>query len=176
MRIIGGKFKGRILKGRVTEARPTTDFAKESLFNILNNYYNFDEINVLDLFAGTGGISIEFASRGCNRIDLVEWNHHNYLYICNILKQLNLSAVRPIKADVFKFLPACSKQYDIIFADPPYEMENTTEIPELIFSRQLLTVNGMFILEHSKNIDFQNHPKFWQHRKYGAVHFSFFLP
>jgi len=176
MRIIGGKFKGRVLRGRVTEARPTTDFAKESLFNILNNYYNFDEINVLDLFAGTGGISIEFASRGCHQIDLVEWNNHNYQYICDILKQLNLNTVHPIKADVFKFLQACTKQYDIIFADPPYEMEKVTEIPDLIFSRQLIKANGMFILEHSKNIDFQSHSKFWQHRKYGAVHFSFFLP
>ncbi|MGC8825134.1 MAG: RsmD family RNA methyltransferase [Bacteroidales bacterium] len=176
MRIIGGNLKGRKLHGKVTEARPTTDFAKESLFNILNNYYHFHEIAVLDLFAGTGGISFEFASRGCSQIDLVEWNPHNYRYICDNLKQFHLDFVRPIRADVFQYLRTCNKQYDIIFADPPYEMEGIAEIPELIFSRQLLKTSGMLILEHSKDFDFQYYPKFWQHRKYGAVHFSFFLP
>lgn len=176
MRIIGGKLKGRILKGKITEARPTTDLAKESLFNILNNYYYFEQITVLDLFAGTGGISFEFASRGCTQIDLVEWNLHNYRYICDNLKQLHMDFVRPIRADVFHYLRTCSKQYDIIFADPPYEMVGIAEIPDIIFSRQLVKANGMFILEHSKDFDFQHHPQFWQLRRYGAVHFSFFLP
>ncbi|HOK52108.1 MAG: 16S rRNA (guanine(966)-N(2))-methyltransferase RsmD [Bacteroidales bacterium] len=176
MRIIGGKYKGRILKGKVTEARPTTDFAKESLFNILNNYYFFEEISVLDLFAGTGAISFEFASRGCQQIDLIEWNPHNYQFICNNIKELELAHIKPLKADVFQYLRTCNKKYDVIFADPPYEMEGIAEIPDLIFSRQMLKPEGMLILEHSKNIDFQQHSKFWQYRKYGAVHFSFFLP
>ncbi|MCX7987623.1 MAG: 16S rRNA (guanine(966)-N(2))-methyltransferase RsmD [Bacteroidales bacterium] len=176
MRIIGGKHKGRLLKGKVTEARPTTDFAKESLFNILNNYFHFEQISVLDLFAGTGSISFEFASRGCNSIDLVEWNHHNYQYICNNIKELGLSFIKPYKSDVFNYLLLCKKQYDIIFADPPYELEGILKIPDLIFENNLVKPNGMLIIEHSKNTDFQSHSNFWQHRRYGAVHFSFFLP
>ncbi len=175
MRIIGGTFKGRQLKGKIFEARPTTDFAKESLFNILNNYFYFDQISVLDLFAGSGSISFEFASRGCNSIDLVELNFNNYKSICDNIEYFGMKQIHPIKTDVYHFLTNCKKQYHIIFADPPYDAEGINELPDIIFSQNLLKPEGWFILEHSKYFKFNDHPHFWQERKYGAVHFTFFL-
>jgi 16S rRNA (guanine(966)-N(2))-methyltransferase RsmD len=176
VRIIGGKLKGREIKVKISDARPTTDFAKESLFNILNNYYNFEQISVLDLFSGSGSISLEFVSRGCNHIDFVEENPINFKSITENIKNFNISSIKGIRNDAFAFINSCKTQYDIIFADPPYQLTNIETIPDIIFNKKLVKRDGMFILEHSRHINFKNHPNFWQERKYGAVHFSFFLP
>lgn len=175
MRIISGKFKGRRISAPSTiTARPTTDFAKEGLFNLLNNRIDFEAIEVLDLFAGTGGISIEFVSRDCKSVICVEQNerHCNFIRkICNDLKINNLSL---LKTDVFKFIASCHTQFDMIFADPPYELENLAEIPQLIFRYNLLKPDGLFVLEHSAKNSFVGHPNFVDHRNYGNVNFSFF--
>jgi 16S rRNA (guanine966-N2)-methyltransferase len=175
LRIIGGKYKGRSIASDKYNARPTTDFARESLFNILNNYFNFNEIKVLDLFAGTGSISFEFASRGCEKIDLVESDFKNFNLISSEAKKLDIKAIKPLKADAFKYLEKCNTNYDVIFADPPYDMKGVDTIPDLIFEKKLLKPEGWFILEHSKSYHFDTHPHFKEERKYGAVHFSIFL-
>jgi len=175
MRIISGKYKGRRISApsNIT-ARPTTDFAKEGLFNLLNNRIDFEGIDVLDLFAGTGGISIEFVSRDCKSVISIEQNEKHCNFIrktCNELKINNLSL---LKTDVFKFIAGCHTKFDMIFADPPYELENLAEIPDLIFKYDLLKEGGLFVLEHSAKNSFTNHPKFVDHRSYGNVNFSFF--
>jgi 16S rRNA (guanine966-N2)-methyltransferase len=134
LRIISGKYKGkRITIPRQFRSRPTTDFAKENLFNIISNYFDFEELSVLELFAGTGSISFEFASRGCTDIDLVESDYKTCMFIDKVISSLNLERIKPIKADVFKFIKYCRKTYDIIFADPPYELEQIDILPSLIF-------------------------------------------
>ena len=175
MRIISGRFKGRRISAPTTiTARPTTDFAKEGLFNLLNNRIDFEGIDVLDLFAGTGSISIEFVSRDCNSVITIEQNekHCNFIRkVCNELKIDNLSL---LKTDVFRFIAGCHTQFDMIFADPPYELEKLAEIPDLIFNQRLLKPDGLFVLEHSAKHSFDNHPNFVDHRHYGNVNFSFF--
>jgi 16S rRNA (guanine966-N2)-methyltransferase len=175
LRIIGGKYKGRPFASKDYNARPTTDFARESLFNILNNYFFFEQVKVLDLFSGTGGISLEFASRGCDAIELVENDYKNYSLICDELKNLGIKNIKPIKADAFKFLNSCKSKYDIIFADPPYDMKNIETLPDLVFNKLLLNPEGWFVLEHSKYFHFKEHSHFKEERKYGAVHFSIFI-
>jgi 16S rRNA (guanine966-N2)-methyltransferase len=175
LRIIGGKYKGRSFASKDYNARPTTDFARESLFNILNNYFFFEKVKVLDLFSGTGGISFEFASRGCEAIELVENDYKNYSLICDEIKNLGVKNIRPLKADAFKYLNSCKSKYDIVFADPPYDMKNIETIPGIIFEKDLLKPEGWFILEHSKYFHFQEHKHFKEERKYGAVHFSIFI-
>ena len=175
MRIISGKYKGRRISApsNIT-ARPTTDFAKEGLFNLLNNRIDFEDIDVLDLFAGTGSISIEFVSRECKSVITIEQNdrHCNFIRkVCNELKIDNLSL---LKMDVFKFISTCHTQFDMIFADPPYELDKLEEIPDLIFKQNLLKPDGLFVLEHSAKQSFINHPNFVDHRNYGNVNFSFF--
>jgi 16S rRNA (guanine(966)-N(2))-methyltransferase RsmD len=175
MRIVGGQYKGRIFNpGKNFKARPTTDFAKESLFDILANRYDFGEISVLDLFSGTGSISYEFASRGCNRITLVESDFVHYRFITQTLAMLKTRAVSPVKADVFSFIKKCRGKFDLVFADPPYQLQNLKDIPDLILSSGILSPEGIFILEHPKNYDFGSHPMFFELRYYGSVHFSFF--
>jgi 16S rRNA (guanine966-N2)-methyltransferase len=175
LRIISGELKGRrVLGSKSYNARPTTDFARESLFNILNNYYYFDKVRILDLFSGTGSISFEFASRGCQHVELVESDRKNFMLILNTIKNLNFKQVRPIKGDAFKYLETCIPGYDIIFADPPYDLAGIDSLPNKVFERNLLSENGVFVLEHSKAYHFQEHPKFSEERKYGAVHFSLF--
>ena len=176
MRIIGGELKGRIFKpGRNFKARPTTDFAKENLFNILNNKIDFEETKILDLFAGTGSISFEFASRGCQSITTVEIDHVHFAFISSVIKQLKLEEnIRLLRYDVLKFIPSCTETYDLIFADPPYEMKSLKDIPDLIFSNKLINPGGMLILEHGKTDNFASHPNLNQQRVYGSVHFSFF--
>ncbi len=176
MRIIGGELKGRIFKpGKNFKARPTTDFAKENLFNILNNKIDFEETKILDLFAGTGSISFEFASRGCQSITTVEIDHVHFAFISSVIKQLKLEdTIRLLRYDVLKFIPSCTETYDLIFADPPYEMKSLKDIPDLIFSNQLVNPGGMLILEHGKTDNFAAHPNLIQQRVYGSVHFSFF--
>lgn len=175
MRIISGKYKGRrILENKKFNARPTTDFAKESLFNILNNYFFFDQIKVLDLFAGTGSIGFEFASRGCSSIDMIEIDFKNFKLISEAIKILDLNVIRLKKGDAFRFIDTCKSGYDVIFADPPYDMKGIENIPEKIFLRNLLTENGWLILEHSKFYHFKNNKYFREERVYGNIHFSIF--
>ena len=175
MRIIGGRFKGRRINPPSDfKARPTTDFAREGLFNILNNRVDFESINVLDLFSGTGSMSYEFASRGALSVHLVEKDTRHILGIKKILRELNLENVKPIHIDVKAYLKTCSVKYDIIFADPPYEMEGIETLPEIILNKNLLNEEGVFILEHSKNLNFSEHPRMADHRTYGSVNFSFF--
>jgi 16S rRNA (guanine966-N2)-methyltransferase len=176
MRIIGGELKGRLFNpGKNFKARPTTDFARENLFNILNNTINFEETKVLDLFAGTGSISFEFASRGCKSVTSVEIDHVHYAFISSVTKQLKLeNVIRLLRYDVRKFIPRCVEKYDLIFADPPYQLATLKEIPDLVFEFQLLNPQGILILEHGKNDNFAAHPSLFQQRIYGSVHFSFF--
>ena len=178
MRIIGGELKGRLFKpGKNFKARPTTDFAKENLFNILNNRIDFEDTKVLDLFAGTGSISFEFVSRGCQSVTTVEMDHVHYAFISSVIKQLKMEEViRLLRYDVLKFIPSCTETYDLIFADPPYEMKSLKEIPDLILRHKLINPDGLLILEHGKTDNFASHPNLVQQRVYGSVHFSFFQP
>jgi 16S rRNA (guanine966-N2)-methyltransferase len=178
MRIIGGEMKGRLFNpGKNFKARPTTDFAKENLFNILNNRIDFEETKVLDLFAGTGSISFEFASRGCNNVTSVEMDHVHYAFISSVIKQLKLEkTIHLLRYDVLKFIPRCTENYDLIFADPPYQLQSLKEIPDLILKHGLINKNGMLILEHGKSDNFASHPNLFEEREYGSVHFSFFRP
>lgn len=176
MRIIGGEFKSRIFKpAKNFKARPTTDFARENLFNILNNRYDFENKKVLDLFGGTGSITFEFASRGCENVTCVELDRFHYQFICSVIEKLGIKkSVRAINTDVFKFIARSIENYDMIFADPPYELPRIAEIPDLILNGNLLHPEGILILEHGKTNDFSDHPLFQELRKYGSVHFSFF--
>jgi 16S rRNA (guanine(966)-N(2))-methyltransferase RsmD len=176
LRVISGKYKGRRLTGnKIFNARPTTDLARESLFNILNNYFFFDKIRVLDLFSGTGSISFEFISRGCKNVELVESDSKNFKFISSDIKELNIENLRSIKGDAFWYLEKCLPGYDIIFADPPYDLKGIEDLPVKVFERNLLKEDGWFILEHSKSYHFNEHPNFKEERKYGAVHFSIFM-
>jgi 16S rRNA (guanine966-N2)-methyltransferase len=174
MRIIGGKYKGRIFNpGKQFTARPTTDFARESLFNILNNRIDFEETKTLDLFAGTGSISFEFISRGCTNITVIELDFKHVQFIKSVLKELN-EVAKVYRADAFKFMESERSSYDLIFADPPYDHPRFSEVPELVLKGNLLAPEGLFVLEHSKYYDFSSLPGFKELRRYGSVHFSFF--
>lgn len=155
-------------------ARPTTDFAKESLFNLLNNLMDFAGVEMLDLFAGTGSIGIEFISRGAKEVTSVEMAHTQQNFIISVCKQLNINNLHVIRTDVFRYIKTCRLQYDFIYADPPYDLQALPTLPNLIFEQQLLKENGLFVLEHSKNNTFQAHPHFVEQRTYGSVNFSFF--
>jgi 16S rRNA (guanine(966)-N(2))-methyltransferase RsmD len=175
VRIISGIYKGKVIDpGKGFEARPTTDFAKESLFNILANRIDFEEVEVLDLFAGTGSISFEFASRGSKHIEAIESNHKHAAFIQKTAQTLKFTQMRAYKTNVFVFLKTCSHKYDVIFADPPYDMEGVAELPDLILEKNILKEDGIFILEHSKKLNFSKHPNLTEHRNYGSVNFSFF--
>lgn len=176
MRIISGKNKGRkIVAPTNLPVRPTTDLGKESLFNILNNYFFFDGITVLDLFAGTGNISLEFASREAISVTSIDNFQPCVDFIKKMASQLNYTNLTAIKADAFQYLERLRQPVNIIFADPPYDMEGIERIPELVFSRQLLKPDGWLILEHSKVHDFSAHPNFYQHRNYGKLNFTFLV-
>lgn len=175
MRIISGQFKGRRIQVPTNiTARPTTDFAKEGLFNLLNNRIDFEGIDVLDLFAGTGSISIEFVSRDCKSVISIEQNDRHSTFIRKVCTDLKITNLSLIKTDVFKFITSCHTQFDMIFADPPYELEQLPQIPDLIFAKKLLKEGGLFVLEHSSKNKFDQHPHFVDHRNYGNVNFSFF--
>lgn len=175
MRIIGGKHKGRIIEvSRDFNARPTTDFAREALFNILANHFDFTEVRFLDLFSGTGSISFECCSRGCTDIDLVDINNRFVQSIAKVAARMNMTTIHPVKMDVFQFLQICRRQYDIVFADPPFELENLSGLPRAVLDKNILFPGGWFILEHPKKHKFENTPGFFDERKYGNVHFSFF--
>lgn len=175
MRIIGGKLKGiRINPPNNLPVRPTTDMAKESLFNILNNIIDFEELKVLDLFSGTGNITLEFASRGAKNISAVDRNFGCFNYLKKTAINLNLSNINSIKADVFKYLENETEKYDLIFADPPYDLSTIPLIAPLIFKKQLLNLGGILIIEHQSTQDLHQHPNFTEKRKYGFSAFSFF--
>lgn len=175
MRIISGKYGGRRLAPpKNITARPTTDFAKESLFNLLNNRLDFEGLDMLDLFAGTGGIGMEFISRGARSVTSVELAHTQQNFIISACKQLGITNLSLVRSDVFKFINACRVQYDFIYADPPYALDKLSLLPDLILP--LLKSDGWFVLEHGKDNDFTTHPHFIEMRVYGSVHFSFFHP
>ncbi len=176
MRIISGNHKGRKIKVIKNFAdRPTTDYAKESLFNILNNLYYFEDLRVLDLFAGSGSISYEFASHGTPDITVVDSNAQYINFIENQAEEIFPEVeFKYITADVFDFIKNTPLNYDLIFADPPYAMENIDKIPDLIFANKAIADDLLFILEHSKKYNFKEHEFFIKERKYGNVHFSLF--
>jgi len=176
MRIISGQYGGRRLSPpKNITARPTTDFAKESLFNLLNNRLDFEGIDVLDLFAGTGGIGLECVSRGARSVTAVEIAHVQQNWIISCCKQLGIRNLSLIRGDVFKYLSTCRVQYDFIFADPPYALEQLPLLPDIILGVQsILKPNGWLVIEHGKDTDFTAHPRHVETRSYGSVHFSFF--
>ena len=175
MRIIGGKYRGRkIVPPPGFKARPTTDFARESLFNILNNRLDFEDISVLDLFAGTGSISYEFASRGAREIHLVEKDRKHISGIRRIIKDMGFDNIRTIHIDVRTYLKVCTVKYDVVFADPPYDLPWIKEIPDLVTGSGVIKDDGFFILEHPRQLNFSGHKLFYEHRNYGGVNFSFF--
>ena len=175
MRIITGKYKGRHFDiPRTFKARPTTDFAKENIFNVLTRYVDFDGAEALDLFSGTGSSSLELVSRGCLRVVSVEQDRDHYRFIQQCLQKLGTTACIPVRGDVFRFLKSCRQQFDFIFADPPYALKELPQIPDLVFERQLLKPEGIFVFEHGKDNDFSQHPHFVEHRQYGSVNFSLF--
>lgn len=174
MRIISGTYKGRAINPPTNlRARPTTDFAKENLFNVLSNLVDFEACDVLDLFAGTGSISYEFASRGARSVTAVEINpvHHNF--IRKTARELGIENLYAVKANVFLYLKSCNKQFDVIFSDAPYDLSGSEEVIRLVLENGLLRPEGFLIFEHSKNLNFSSHPNFWQSRRYGSVNFSF---
>ena len=154
-----------------SKTRPTGSRTREALFNILQGVEGF---RVLDLFAGTGSISLEFLSRGCGRVVSVEKDYKHYQFLQRTCRQLGDKAWMPLHADVFKYVQRASTQFDIIFADPPYALENLADIPSAVFGAKLLAPDGIFILEHGKDYSFENDPHFLEHRNYGSVNFTFF--
>lgn len=175
MRIIGGAQKGKGFNPpKGYKARPTTDFAKEGLFNILDNEYEFPDLKVLDLFGGTGSIGFEFASRGAALVDCVEMNPDNVQFIRKAAAMLGLKNHTAVHCNVFDFLDLCTRKYDIIFADPPYALEGLASLPDKVLERDILYPECYFILEHGDDHCFKDHPLFVKERHYGNVHFSFF--
>lgn len=175
MRIISGTYGGRRLSPpKNITARPTTDFAKESLFNLLNNRLDFEGIDMLDLFAGTGGIGIECVSRGARSVTAVEIAHVQQNWIISCCKQLGIRNLSVIRGDVFKFFSACHTKYDLIFADPPYALEQLPTLPDVILNQDILKENGWLVIEHGKDTNFTTHMRHVETRTYGSVHFSFF--
>lgn len=175
MRIISGTYKGRRFNPPTSiTARPTTDFAKESLFNLLNNRMDLEGITALDLFSGTGSISYELVSRGAMHVTAIEMSDKHIAFIKKIIKQLKMDNLRVLRSDVFRFVDKCTMTFDLIFADPPYQMEDIQQIPDKVFKRGCLKEDGVLIVEHGSKTDFSEHNNFVEHRHYGNVHFSFF--
>lgn len=175
MRIIAGTLRGRRLNppDRLP-VRPTTDMARESLFNILNNYVDYEECSVMDLFAGTGAVSLEFVSRGAREVTAIDINAQCTDFIKQCASQFGVHNLRVVRADVFDLLKRANRRFDIVFADPPYAIDNLASLPDLVFRQQVLTDDGIFVLEHPRDYSFEEHPHFWQHRAYGKVNFTFF--
>lgn len=175
MRIIGGRLRGKtIMPPSGYKARPTTDFAKEGLFNVLDNEYEFEDLKVLDLFGGTGAIAFEFASRGAAKVYSVEMARENASFIISEAKRLGLGNVVMVRDNVFDFLPLCREKFDIVFADPPYALDGLESIPDKVFEADILYPERYFILEHPGTYSFKDHPRFKKEKVYGKVHFSFF--
>lgn len=177
MRISSGIYRGKsFYPPKNIKARPTTSFAKEGLFNIILNNFNIENIDVLDLFSGTGSISYEFCSRKCNSLIAVEIASASAKYINKVFTELNFVQAKVYNTDVFKFLNKCDKKFDLIFADPPFDMPNPEEIYHSVFENNLLSDTSFLIIEHDKSHDFSNLKHFVMTKKYGKVHFSFFDP
>lgn len=175
MRIIGGSLRGlRLSPPKNLPVRPTTDLAKEALFNILQNQIEFEELRVLDLFSGTGNISMEFASRGAASVVAVDRSIQCVHYLKDTSRQHKLDTIKVFKDDVFKYLQLETDQYDLVFADPPYDLNRIPEIPKLIFEKSLLAPGGLLIVEHQSLQNLSNHPAFAEQRTYGHSSFSFF--
>ncbi|MEO7176478.1 MAG: RsmD family RNA methyltransferase [Saprospiraceae bacterium] len=177
MRIISGKYKGRRFSPPADKwpTRPTTDFAKEALFNILNNLLDFEESSVLDLFGGTGSHCYEFISRGCTDVTYVDQLAPAVAFVKKTIESLGeANSIRIVQSDVFQFIHNSGASYDYIFAGPPYPLKNLDSIPDKIFAHKMLNEDGLFILEHNAQHDFSNHEHFSQMRKYGGTHFTFF--
>lgn len=175
MRIITGQYKGRHFDiPRSFKARPTTDFAKENIFNVLTGYLDFEEVTALDLFAGTGSISLELISRGCQRVVSVELDRDHVAFIRQCMTKLGTDRNLLIRGDVFRFIKTCRQQFDFIFADPPYALKELPLIPGMIFEHGLLREGGILVFEHGKDHDFSSHEHFVEHRSYGSVNFSLF--
>ena len=178
MRIISGRFKGRRFNPPADNwpTRPTTDFAKEGLFNILQNHLDFEELKVLDLFGGTGNHSYEFISRGCTDVTYVDMFGGCLKFVQKTAKELDIEGfIKIVRSDVFKFINRATEQYDYIFAGPPYALSAMDSIPDLIFEKKLLKGNGWFVMEHNPNHKYDHHPHFSQKRNYGKTIFSFFF-
>lgn len=175
MRIISGVRKSHIIKPpKNLKVRPTTDYSKESLFNILNVNFNISDLEVLDLFSGTGNISFEFASRGCKKIICVDNTFNCFNYIKQEIRNLEFIQMKAVRANALNFLKKTDDKFDIIFADPPYKFKDYNQLIEEIFQRKILKWNGWFILEHSSENSFMEHINFKEKRKYGQSTFSFF--
>ena len=175
MRIISGKYRGRqINPPKGFRARPTTDYARESLFNILVNRVNFEDLEVVDLFAGTGSVSYEFASRDVKSVEMVELNRFSYKFINDTIKELGLDNVTLYHTDVRIYLRKCSKKFDIVFADPPFELTWLEDIPAMVRESGIVRPTGILIIEHPKRVSFTGTEGFYEHRNYGSVNFSFF--
>lgn len=176
MRIIAGKYQRRIIHPPANlPVRPTTDLAKEALFNVLNHHFDFEGLKVIDLFSGTGSMAYEFASRGAAEVVAVDANFRCYEFIQKTIRQLEFDNLKAVRADVFKFLSYCRPGFDLIFADPPYDMEGIERIPEMVFARSLVKPGGWLVLEHPAGKQFSHFPQFREERKYGRVHFSIFV-
>lgn len=175
MRIITGLYKGRRFDiPRTFKARPTTDFAKENIFNVLARYVDLDGATALDLFAGTGSISLELISRGCSRVVSVEADRDHAAFIRQCMQKIGTDADILVRGDVFRFVKSCRQKFDFIFADPPYALDKLATIPDLVFQQGLLAEGGVFVFEHGQKDDFSAHPHFVEHRSYGSVNFSIF--
>ncbi|MGI6219179.1 MAG: RsmD family RNA methyltransferase [Bacteroidaceae bacterium] len=179
MRVISGLYKHRRFDvPRTFKARPTTDFAKENLFNVLRGYFDFEaeEVRALDLFSGTGSIGLELCSRGCVQVVSVEQDRQHYAFIRSVAESLKAEQWKVICGDAFRYISRAPQAFDFIFADPPYALERLGELPDLILSSPaLLKEGGLLVLEHGKDYSFREHPFFREERIYGSVHFSFFI-
>lgn len=175
MRIVSGKYRGRKLQPPLKlHVRPTTDFAKEALFNVLNNLIDFESVKVLDLFTGTGSISFEFISRDCPSVTAIDQNPRCIYFINKTAREFGIDNLRTVRSNVFQILRHPTASFDLIFADPPYDLADFGIIPELIFNSSILKPEGIFILEHSATWNFDQHTCFSQKRAYGNVNFTFF--
>ena len=175
MRVITGKYKGRHFDvPRTFKARPTTDFAKENLFNVLRAYIDFPSTRALDLFAGTGSITLELLSRGCPLVVSVEKDRQHFSFISAVLRKLDDPGARPYCGDALRFVARCREQFDLIFADPPYALPELPELPDRVMQSSVLAPDGIFVLEHGARHDFSARHDFLAHRAYGSVNFSFF--
>lgn len=176
MRIIRGKYGRRRfdVPTNIT-ARPTTDFARENIFNVLDNYVDYDDLTALDLFAGTGAVSFEFLSRGCRQVTSVEKAATQQRFIARVVSELGAEGHQLVRGDALRFIASATTPYDIIFADPPYDMEGFGDIPAKVLASPLVKPGTVFVMEHSRKYDFSHLPGFVEHRAYGSVNFSIFV-
>jgi 16S rRNA (guanine(966)-N(2))-methyltransferase RsmD len=177
MRIISGELGGRKINppAKMPYTRPTTDIAKEGLFNVLQHRVDFETLKTLDLFGGTGSISYELASRGAKNLTIVEKDNAMFEFIKKTAAALKIENLKWIKMDVFKFLEICNDQYDFIFAGPPYALTAIDELPKIIIEKKLLKEEGIFVLEHTPRNDYKNFPQYGFEKNYGTTIFSFFI-